>query len=278
MGGAVWVLFSLKIGKFLIRSGIVLLLALGAFPSGPLLLTWLEGHYPAVEIPQDLDGIIVLGGAFNAYGTQRTGQLSANEDVGRMYCALDAMKENPQATVVFAGGTGDLLHQDAKEGDSVRLFMDYARPVENEVIYEEQSRNTYENAILSKALVEPQAGQRWLLITSAYHMPRSISIFQQASWNVIPYPCARRTSGDYRAVFQRLPSVSENFAALNIALKEIIGSAIYVITGKSASFLPRAQVPSPHAKNSQDSRPDPLACTSASARCGFPDMAAGLQD
>lgn len=266
-GGAIWWLFSLRIGKSLVLSGCVLLLVLGVFPTGPLLLTWLERHYPPIEIPQNLDGIVVLGGAFNAHATQRTGQLSANEDIGRMFCALDVMQSNPKAKVVFTGGSGDLLNQSAKEGAAVRHFMAYQKPFGNELIYEEQSRNTYENAIFSKSLIEPKPEERWLLVTSAYHMPRSASIFAQAQWNVIAYPCARRTSGSYSAPFKRLPSVTDNFASLNIALKEVIGNAAYVLTGKSASFLPRAKVPSPHAKNNQDSLPSRYDCSGTGERC-----------
>lgn len=237
------------VGERLLIAATTLLLILGLFPAGPLLLTWLERQSPAIETPTDLDGIIVLGGALNAYQTQKTGRISANEDIGRMFCALDAMAKNPQAQVILTGGSGDLLDQDAKEGDAARLFMALYNANSDKVIYEERSRNTYENAIFSKSVANPQTDEKWLLVTSAYHMPRSLSIFQKADWQVVAFPCAHRTDGEYRSAFKRMPSVSDNFSALNIVTKEMIGSMAYYITGKSASFWPPAQVRSSHAKH-----------------------------
>jgi uncharacterized SAM-binding protein YcdF (DUF218 family) len=231
-----------RAGEGVAAGALILILLFGLLPIGPLALQWLEGRVPqATELPADIDGIIVLGGAFEAAQSVRTGQLSANDDIERMFCAAALSKAHPSAKIIFTGGSGDILNQSAREGDDVRAYVALTN-LTGKILYEENSRNTYENAIFSKPLAAPEDGDGWVLITSAYHMPRALGVFEKAGWPVIPYPCG------YRAPpLRALPSASGNFAALTIFMREVVGLAAYYVTGKSAFLLPPSQLPSEHA-------------------------------
>jgi uncharacterized SAM-binding protein YcdF (DUF218 family) len=103
--------------------------------------------------------------------------------------------------------------------------------------YEDRSRNTYENAIFTRDLVQPKPGQTWLLVTSAMHMPRSIGIFRKAGFNVVAYPTGYRTLGDAR---DWRPSLEASRAMRNLdtAAHEWIGLIGYRLTGKTDALFP----------------------------------------
>lgn len=230
-------------GQRIMTVSLAFIILLGILPAGPLLVTWLERQYPTPEtLPRKIDGIIVLGGAFESYLSAETGHIVANDQVDRIFCFLDLARHHPEAKLVFSGGAGDILNPDAMEGDDARAFFKLAG-FDRRILYEEKSRNTYENVLYSKEMLAPQEGENWLVVTSAYHMPRSIGIFEKAGWKVIPYQCDPKTDGTYNA-FHRLPNAAGNFHLLNLAVKEILGSIVYYLTGKTAFILPPAKVPS----------------------------------
>ena len=105
------------------------------------------------------------------------------------------------------------------------------------VTLEDKSRNTDENARFTAALVRPEASQRWLLVTSAYHMTRSMGLFEKAGFNVIPYPVAYRTrGGQYGLAWDFDPA--RNINIFSIAMKEWIGLAVYWSTGRIDHLFP----------------------------------------
>jgi uncharacterized SAM-binding protein YcdF (DUF218 family) len=234
-----------KVGQGMARAALILILAVGILPIGPFLFTWLERQYPPViELPARIDGIIVLGGAFEAYLTKTTGQVTANDQIERLFCFVDLGQKNPAAKMLYSGGSGDIMNQTAMEGDDARAFFSLIG-FDREVLYEEKSRNTYENVLYSREMMNPAPGENWVVVTSGYHMPRAMGIFEKQGWNVIPYPCDLKTDGRYDAL-RRLPNVAGNYQFLNLAVKEIIGSIVYYVTGKSAFILPPASVSSSH--------------------------------
>jgi uncharacterized SAM-binding protein YcdF (DUF218 family) len=104
------------------------------------------------------------------------------------------------------------------------------------VIFEDRSRNTYENAVLSKALAGPAEGERWLLVTSAAHMPRSVGVFRQAGWPVIAYPVDFRTSDEIG--FLQMPDAAQRWAELDQAIKSWVGLVAYWLTGRTSALFP----------------------------------------
>ena len=233
-----------KAGNRMVLTALALIIAFGVLPVGPWLMISLERQYPTPTIlPDKVDGIVVLGGAFEAYLSQQSGHIVANDQVDRMICFVELAKRYPGAKLVFSGGSGDLLHPDAMESADAAKFFAISGLEKDRVQYETRSRNTYENVLFSKEMVQPNPDDTWILSTSAYHMPRSVGIFARFDWPVLPYQCDVKTDGRFR--FGELPfNIIGNYYLLNLALKEYVGSVVYYLTGKTAFILPPRPVPS----------------------------------
>jgi uncharacterized SAM-binding protein YcdF (DUF218 family) len=104
-------------------------------------------------------------------------------------------------------------------------------------MFEAKSRNTFENAVFTRDLVKPKAGETWLLVTSAWHMPRSVGIFRRAGFPVIPYPVAYRTFGDERDFRMSVPTL-DKLSALELGVREWIGLLAYWLSGKTNALFP----------------------------------------
>ena len=116
------------------------------------------------------------------------------------------------------------------------LWLSLGVPAQR-MTFENRSRNTYENATMTRAIVQPRPGERWLLVTSAAHMPRSMGIFRRAGWNMIAYPVDYRTFGDARDVRPTTLAL-DALRRIDAALHEWIGLLVYRLTGKTDSLLP----------------------------------------
>lgn len=233
-----------RMGKWMLGASLSLIVFLGLFPVGPALVSWLEHYYerPA-DLPKRIDGLIVLGGTVESALSHSLDQIALNDTTERLVCFTELAKKYPNARKIFTGGSGDILYPDAREADVVRDYFEISGLSNKDILYEKDSRNTYENAIFSIGLANPHEGQNWVLITSGFHMPRSVGIFEQVGWKVIPYPCDFKTDGKMKTLLQP-PNAAWNFAMLHLAVREIIGLAAYRITGKSAFVLPPRPVPS----------------------------------
>lgn len=233
-----------RAGRALMAFSLTMIVVLGLFPVGPALVSWLEHRYtPPKSLPDNIHGIVVLGGSVESALSLTSGQIALNDTAERLVCFTQLSKKYPQARKIFTGGSGDILHPNAKEADIVRDYFAAVGLREGDVLYERDSRNTYENALYSMDLANPEKGQNWILITSGFHMPRSMAIFKQVGWNVIPYPCDYKTDGSWSFLLQP-PNAAWNFAMLSIAVKELLGSVAYYATGKSAFLWPPAPVAS----------------------------------
>ena len=102
---------------------------------------------------------------------------------------------------------------------------------------ERRSRNTQENAEFSKALVNPKDGERWLLVTSAYHMPRSVGLFRKAGFAVEPYPVDWRVGGA-SDLLRFAPVAAEGLERTDIAMREWIGLTAYWASGRIDQWFP----------------------------------------
>ena len=126
--------------------------------------------------------------------------------------------------------------QEYKEDVTARAALVQAGIPADRVIYEAESRNTWENAVFSKEMVRPQPGERWVLVTSAMHMPRSVGIFRQVGWEVIPYPVDYRTKHDATPWLRF--EFGQNLVILDDAVREWIGLTAYRLMGRTESLFP----------------------------------------
>jgi uncharacterized SAM-binding protein YcdF (DUF218 family) len=182
-------------------------------------------------------GIIVLGGALDERIAAARGQVATNEAAERMTAAAALARLYPQAKLIFSGGSGALVDDSAKEADVARKLWRELGVPDSQMVFEDRSRNTFENALYTKALVKPRQGEDWLLITSAYHMPRAMGIFRALGMEPIAFPVDYRTFGDSNDFH---PPSDGTLAIRNFetAAREWVGLLVYRLTGKTDALLP----------------------------------------
>lgn len=226
------------LGRILVVLAALLGLSIAFLPVGDWLLRPLEERFPPLsDLPQHVDGIIMLGGAVNTEITESRHQPTVNEHAARFIAFAELARRYPTAKLVFSGGGPELENGNFREADAARLVLQWMGMDTSRVIFERESRNTYENVLDSKALAHPMAGETWLLITSAFHMPRAVGLFRAQAWPVIPDPVGYQTaaaeaSPDFGMDFQ------ENLNKTSLGLKEWIGLVANLWLGRSQSLFP----------------------------------------
>lgn len=217
----------------------LVLLALAAFsPLGNLLLYPLESRFPAWDPSRGApDGIIVLGGSVDTdlSKAHRTSVVARAAD--RMLAPAELARRYPDARIVFTGGTANLLSTDAREADYSAPILENLGIPKARLILERDSRNTWENAMFTKQLVAPKPGERWLLVTSAFHMPRSMGIFRKAGFDVEAYPVDWRMGGR-EDLFSFTNMGADGLGRTEVAMREWIGLVAYRLMGRTGELLP----------------------------------------
>jgi uncharacterized SAM-binding protein YcdF (DUF218 family) len=176
------------------------------------------------------DAIIVLGG-MSTYDVQLD-RVQFARGTDRLLQAIALWKKGVAPKIVFTGGSGSILHSDILEADKVRDFLRKAGIPDSAMVYETQSRNTHENAVFTKPLLQKEApGGRYLLVTSAFHMRRSLGCFAKEGIPVSPYS-TDRYSGPWKFEFDYmfLPT-AETLGDWNILFHEWIGCISYKFSG-----------------------------------------------
>ncbi len=222
-----------------LTTGAFVALAVGLFtPIGAVLLRPLEDRFP--QPPADIPvpaGIIVLGGAADAEKSEARGQVYFSPDGARMTAGVVLARRYPSARLVFTGGSGWLLGQGPPEPTSGRkLRLSLGVPAER-MAFESKSRNSWENGLFTRDLVKPKAGETWLLVTLAWHMPRSVGVFRRLGFDVIPYPVSYRTFGDERD-FLPSSSMIDRVYMLDHSVREWVGLLAYRLAGKTDALFP----------------------------------------
>jgi len=236
--GVLLVVLGRRSGVIVLVSTVVVVLLVTALPTGPWLLQSLEERFPRPTLEQqirDPAGIIVLGGALNpGLGADRK-EISLNGAVERLLAFASLARRYPKAKLLFTGGSGDPFDQKNREADVARRLLPQFGLSDRAILYERESRNTFENAVFSRKIVKPGAGETWILVTSARHMPRAMGTFRKAGWSVIPYPVDYQTPR--RIGWPKWPGL-RGLGALNAAAKEWGGLLTYYLAGRTDSFFP----------------------------------------
>jgi uncharacterized SAM-binding protein YcdF (DUF218 family) len=154
-----------------------------------------------------------------------------------MVSGVELARRYPQTPLIFTGGNGNLTEQDFPEAVAAHQLWTALGVPESQMIFEDKSRNTWENALFTRGLIHPKQGDRFILVTSAWHMPRSAGIFRKLGFEIIPYPVDFRTLGDDRDFFIWLPPI-QRMEMLDLAVREWIGLVAYRLTGKTEALLP----------------------------------------
>jgi uncharacterized SAM-binding protein YcdF (DUF218 family) len=178
----------------------------------------------------DVTGIMVLGGVIDTLVTSTRDEIAVNESAERLTETAALAFRFPKARIVISGGDGALLYASMGEAGVAKRFFTRIGIDPERILVEEKSRTTSENAAFTKALVSPRPGERWLLVTSAFHMPRAMGTFRAAGFDLMPWPVDFRTRGP-DDLMRFSPRPSEGWRRIDLASKEWIGLLVYRLIG-----------------------------------------------
>jgi uncharacterized SAM-binding protein YcdF (DUF218 family) len=227
-------LYARRIFAFLIISVVFLSL----FPLGSWLLYPLETRYQHNrKLPDRVDGVILLGGSVMPESSRDWQQLEIKDSGERLKGFIDLAHQFPNARLVFTGGSASITGNTPTEASILKLHLDELGINTERVVFEDRARNTAENASFTRQLVNPGPDSNWIVITTAYHMPRSIGVFCQVGWSVIPYAVDHRTNPD--KLFEIRFNLLSNASDLKLAMHEWVGLLAYYISGRIAQPFPK---------------------------------------
>jgi uncharacterized SAM-binding protein YcdF (DUF218 family) len=225
-------------GRRLLALSVLLLALCGFSPIGRLLILPLEERFPPWDASHGApDGIVVLGGAIDPDLSAALGRPALGHAGDRIVATATLARRYPNARIVFSGGNANLIgDKSPKEADYALSMLEDLGVAKERLTAERLSRNTVENAEFAKAVASPRRGERWLLVTSAYHMPRSIGVFRRAGFNVEAYTVDRRASQPEAFSFSSVAIIG--LERTDVAMREWIGLTAYWLTGKTDHFFP----------------------------------------
>ncbi|MFT5439018.1 MAG: uncharacterized SAM-binding protein YcdF (DUF218 family) [Alphaproteobacteria bacterium] len=234
-----------SLGRSIVTAMTVFLTLIAVLPVGQIMLGPLENRFPATDkVDGQVHGIIVLGGTISQHLTADRGQPALTDGAERLTEFVKLARDYPAAKLIFTGGSGKIFGQALKETDTARLFFkNMALDIER-VTFESESRNTLENARFSYRLMKPSPRERWILITSASHMPRAMGVFRKAGWKPLAYPVDFHTLKDYAwgPGFDLVGGLS----ALSHGLYEWFGLVSYRLLGRTNDIFPAPHPAVPH--------------------------------
>lgn len=226
--------------RTLASAAAALLLFLTLFTTtGAVLLQTLEERIPRATLPEGGPAcMITLGGGFEAEVTTVRSGFEMTQAGDRFVETLRLALDYPQSRILISGGDGSLTG--AYEGDATigtRFFEAFGVPA-SRLIREAGSRDTFENAGNTQALLQQNNLERCLLVTSAFHMPRSVGLFRKLGIDVLPWPTDYRTTGKTGLALD-LTQPSANSQLMTTAVREWTGLLFYYLAGRTTAFLPQ---------------------------------------
>ena len=226
-----------RTGTRMVVASLILVALVGFLPIGNLLIHPLESRFPSWDPARGApDGIVVLGGAISPRLSRAYGEPVVDDNAGRIIALVKLARTYPKARIAYSGGDSSLFGNQQPEANYVYpLLNSFGLPRER-VILEARSRNTAENAAFTKELVKPMPGERWLLVTSAQHMPRAVGCFRRVGFRVEAYPVDWRTTRNFDPKSGR--ALADALERLDSAAYEWIGLLAYWLTGRTSEFLP----------------------------------------
>lgn len=222
-----------RFGQRFLVGGAVLYAVFGFSPLANWLLIPLEaraGNHKQEEAA-GAAGIIVLGGAI-AEGSSLVGREPQTNEAGeRMIEAVRLAQRYPSIPLVFTGGKAELIVSgDQTEAELARKFFAEFTITPPRLKLEDRSRNTLENALFTRELMKPTPDQIWMLVTSAYHMPRARAHFEAQGFRVLPWPVDFKTNGPSDR-WRLFPQASKGLRLMDFAAKEWVGLYISWLRG-----------------------------------------------
>jgi uncharacterized SAM-binding protein YcdF (DUF218 family) len=225
-----------RAARWLLVAACLALLTIGISPLGRVMMIALEDRFPAWDASRGAPtGFIVLGGSISAEIAIARGTAGLAGSAERLTVVPLLAAKYPQAKFVFTGGNASIFGGPAEADHVIPLFESFGvQPAR--VTIENASRNTTENAEFTRKLLDPKPGERWVIVTSAFHMPRSIGSFRAAGFDVEAYPVDYRTTGSDGGDF--FQNFGGGFAFVDTATREFLGMLMYRLAGRSSEWFP----------------------------------------
>ncbi|WP_285295007.1 YdcF family protein [Aureimonas altamirensis] len=220
-------------------TGLAMLLLIGLSPLGLLMMSGLENRIQRPPLPGKVDGIIVLGGSLDTRVAGTRGEPELNDAADRVTEGVALARRFPEARLIFSGGTAAVLFDDISEAGVAGRLMESLGVEPSRIELEDRSRDTFENAVYTRQMAQPKPGEVWLLVTSAFHMPRAVGCFRVAGFDVVPWPVDYRTPAG-EAIWRPSAANIRNVEKVHFAIREYIGLAAYWMSGRTDALLPGA--------------------------------------
>jgi uncharacterized SAM-binding protein YcdF (DUF218 family) len=236
-GVTAMLLTRLKRGFTLVVCATTLLAAIAVFPIGRWLARPLEDRFPQPAVPAHVDGIILLSGAVEAGMAKVRGQPVLNEAAERVTATVTLARRFPEARVLATGGESGIIPKGISEAAATRDLLVDLGVAPQRISVEPRARNTWENALFSRQVVEEKPGEVWLLVTSAMHTPRAIGCFRRAGWTVLPYPVDYRTV-PWTVIFAPGRGYGDAVQVFDEAVHEWVGLVAYQLLGRTDTLFP----------------------------------------
>ena len=227
-----------RFGRRLLTGGAIAFVVVGLLPIGEWLTVPLENRFRRADLGRGPPptGIVILGGAEDARAWPPRELAGLNESAERYTEAIALARRFPRMRVAFTGGTSLLVLNAVGESVTAGRLLEALGVDKARLTLEGRARDTYENAVFTKQLVNPAPGERWLLITSAWHMPRAMGCFRQAGFPVEPWPVDYRTNGHYRLWPNE--RIADGLRELDAAAREYVGLLMYYLRGRTDALFP----------------------------------------
>ncbi|MBF0406229.1 MAG: YdcF family protein [Candidatus Riflebacteria bacterium] len=229
----VWTKRWFNAGRILISLAVLFSVAITFLPIPDMLLKPLEEAIPRAELPLNVKGIITMGGVDPLLSYENK-EAALWEDSECLFSAVSLARKYPEAKILFTGGSGSLLYREASEASAAWLFFKEEGIDESRCIWEYESRGTHEKAVNTYKLLKPSPNDLWILITSAFRMPRTMMVFKKAGWNVLPWP----VNAQSRRIAYFEPNFDMSLYWLWTASKEWFGLLGYRLTGRVDEIFP----------------------------------------
>lgn len=222
---------------------VALLLAVVAYAVIGLTPTWrriaepLETRFPplAADAPAP-EGIVLIGGMIDGATEPETGQAKALMGIEALETTIRLARRHPAIPIVFSGtGSIEANGADLSEAATMARAAAAAGIDPGRFVLERRARTTWENAVFSHRMIEPRPGARWLLVTPAWHMPRSIGAFRAAGWDGI---VAAPSLGETARRAGPTASPGRRLHLFDVAAREWSGLLAYRLLGRSSALYP----------------------------------------
>ncbi len=222
------------VGAFAGAGGYFLLIACTPLPEW--LLRTLEDRFPPPPLAvAQTAGAVVLGGATgSATVAAARDTYLLGEGAERLTAAAGLRRRHPELPIVVAGFSAAVRHRGFSEGEMTRRLMAELGLAPTSFVYEERSRTTFENARFTAPRLDGDGP--WLLVTSAFHMPRAVASFRAQGVAVVPYPVDWRAPAVDWTAFR--PAASARMGYARVAIKEWVGLVVYRLLGRTDTLFP----------------------------------------